>query len=79
MNDEWVIALDNSRYGGIVLDDDYEQGVATSIAHQMMMETNSRVDVLGLQNRTAGFHPSVDNLPPNKEQIIEKVRSIVNV
>lgn len=79
MEYDWITALHNSKYGGLVLDDDYEQGVATNIAHQMMMKTNSRVHVLGLQNRTAGFHPSVDNLPPTKEQIIEKVRSICNV
>ena len=79
METEWKIALDNSKYGGIVLDDDYTQGVATSIAHQMMMDTNSKVDVMGLRNRTAGFHPDVDNLPPSKADIIKKVKEMCNV
>ena len=79
METEWKIALDNSKYGGIVLDDDYTQGVATSIAHQMMMGTNSKDDVMGLKNRTAGFHPDVDNLPPSKADIIKKVKEMCNV
>ena len=75
---EWKNALDNSKYGGIVLDDDYEQGVASSIAHKMMLDSNKKVHTLCLDNRTAGFHKSVDNLPPSSEKIIEKVMEIKN-
>ena len=74
---EWRNILNSSKYGGIVLDDDYEEGVASSIAHTMMLESNSRVETLCLQNRTAGFYPSVDNLPPNKEQIKKKILSMM--
>ena len=79
MQSDWKIALDNSKYGGIVFDDDYAQGVATSIAHQMMMESDSKVEAMGLKNRTAGFHPDVDNLPPSKEDIVDRVKRICNV
>ena len=79
---EWITALENSKFGGIVLDDDYEEGVASSVAHDLMMEASTKwsskkVHTLGLSHRTAGFHPSVDNLPPSKEQIIQRVLEII--
>jgi len=67
----------NSKYGGIVLDDDYEQGVASSIAQRMMINSNKKVYTMGLEHRTAGFQPSVDNLPPTATQIINKIKEIV--
>ena len=76
--DEWKRCLNNSKYGGIVLDDDYEQGVASSIAHRMMIDSNKKVYTMGLQHRTAGFHPDKDNLPPISNHIISKIRNIIN-
>jgi pyruvate/2-oxoglutarate/acetoin dehydrogenase E1 component len=76
---EWIAVLKNSKYGGLVLDDDYEQGVATNMAHKLMLKSGSPVDVLCIGNKTAGFYPSVDNLPPTAEEIVEKVRSMINV
>jgi len=76
---QWQAALNNSKYGGIVLDDDYAQGAASSIAHTMMMNSNKKVDTMGLRHRTAGFHIDVDNLPPSTEEIIAKVKEICNV
>ena len=76
--DEWKEYLDNSKYGGIVLDDDYEQGVASSIAHRMMIKSNKKVYTLGLDHRTAGFHSSVDNLPPSPEKIVNLVERIIS-
>ena len=43
----------------------------------MMMEVDKKVRVMGLENRSAGFHKTVDNLPPNKDQIIEKIMNII--
>ena len=62
----------------MVLDDDYEEGVASSIAHTMMISANKKVHTMGLDHRTAGFHPDVDNLPPAPEAIAEKVKLIIN-
>tara|TARA_R110002051_G_scaffold284135_1_gene346172 strand:+ start:4752 stop:5609 length:858 start_codon:yes stop_codon:yes gene_type:complete len=76
---EWSQALQNSKYGGVVLDDDYEQGAASSIAHTMMMQINRKVRTLCLENRTAGFYPAVDNLPPSAEKITIKVKEYCNV
>tara|TARA_Y100000296_G_scaffold67338_1_gene79915 strand:- start:1574 stop:2485 length:912 start_codon:yes stop_codon:yes gene_type:complete len=76
--DEWREYLDNSKYGGLVLDDDYEQGVASSIAHRMMIKSKKKVYTLGLDHRTAGFHSSVDNLPPSPEKIVNLVERIIS-
>lgn len=76
---EWKDALESSKHGGIVLDDDYEEGAASSIAHRMMIGSNKKVHTLCLRHRTAGFHPTVDNLPPNKDEIIKKIKEICNV
>jgi len=76
--DLWGKILKNSRCGGIVLDDDYEDGVSKSLAHKMMLETNKNVYTLGLENRTAGFHKKVDNLPPSAEKIVSYVMNLMN-
>ena len=76
--DEWKDCLNNSKHGGLVLDDDYEQGVASSIAHEMMIKSDKKVYTLGLDHRTAGFHQSTDNLPPSSEKIVNKVMDIIN-
>ena len=65
VKDPWKECLNSSKYGGLVLDDDYQDGVSRSIAHQLMLESNKKVFTLGLEDRTAGFHRNVDNLPPN--------------
>ncbi len=76
---EWTKALNNSKFGGIVLDDDYEEGAASSIAHRIMMESNKKVRTMCLEHRTAGFYPTVDNLPPSAEKIYREVRKMCNV
>ena len=75
----WIDALKNSKFGGVLLDDDYEEGAASSIAHKMMLDSNQPVRTLCIEHRTAGFYPSVDNLPPNKEKIISFVKEVCNV
>ena len=76
--EKWRKYLNQSKFGGMVLDDDYEEGVASSIAHTMMISSNKKVYTLGLEHRTAGFHPDVDNLPPSPEAIAAKVKSIIS-
>ena len=77
IENNWKIALDNSKYGGLVTDDDYVEGTASSIANELSLVTGKKVYTLGLEPRTAGFHPSVDNLPPRAEQILEKLKQII--
>ena len=76
--DRWQKALNNSKYGGLVLDDDYVDGVAKNIACEMMLKSNKKVYSLGLENRSAGFDPKVDNLPPSPEKIVGYVLKIIN-
>ncbi len=66
--------LSMSRHGGIVLDDDYVGGAASDIAMQLHTLTGARMRVLGLKDRTAGFGPRMDNLPPSVERIKAFVR-----
>ncbi len=70
-------SLQNSTHGGVVIDTDYENGVSKCIAHDMMMATDKKVRVMGLEERTAGFAPHLDNLPPSPEKICQYVRKIV--
>ena len=73
---EWVESLKNSRFGGLVTDDDYVEGAASSIANELSLASRKSVWTLGLEPRTAGFHPTVDNLPPSAEKIVEKLKQI---
>ena len=74
---EWENAVKSSKFGGLVLDDDYPQGVATNLAYEMMKKTGKKIDVLGLKNKSAGFSKATDNLPPSYLEIVEKVEEIV--
>ncbi|MDO8514689.1 MAG: hypothetical protein Q7S50_04045 [bacterium] len=70
-------ALASSRYGGLVLDGDFEDGVVKTIAHDINSETGASMHVLGLEERTAGYAPHLDNPAPSAERICETVRKIV--
>ena len=74
----WVQALNNSTYGGLVTDDDFVEGTASSIANELNLATSKKVYTLGLEAKTAGFYPNVDNLPPTAEKILEKLKQIKN-
>jgi len=74
IQNDWIKALKNSKYGGMVTDDDYTEGVASSIANELSLATNKPVHTLGLEPKTAGFHPDVDNLPPTAEKILNKLK-----
>jgi|MDTG01.1.fsa_nt_gb pyruvate/2-oxoglutarate/acetoin dehydrogenase E1 component len=63
---------------GLVLDDDFTNGVAKSIAFDLGKTAGARMDVLGLLDRTAGFDKKVDNLPPNEIDIEKKVIDILS-
>jgi len=69
-------ALKRARYG-IVLDDDYVDGIAKSLAFDLSKGTASEMYVMGLKDKSAGFYPQVDNLPPSKDEIIAKIKEIL--
>lgn len=69
--------LENSTHGGLILDTDYENGVSKCLAYDMMMQSSKKVRVLGLEERTAGFAPYLDNLPPSTKRIVNFVKNII--
>ena len=75
---EWERAIIKSKFGGIVLDDDFTQGVASNLAFELMKKTGKNFDVMGLKNKSAGFSKSTDNLPPNSKEISKKIKEIIN-
>ena len=75
---EWEIAVKNSKCGGIVLDDDYTQGVASNLAYELMKKTEKKFEVMGLKDKSAGFSTSTDNLPPSCKEIVIKAKEIIN-
>lgn len=70
-------SLANSKYGGLILDGDYTEGVAKCLAYDLMHEYDKKIYALGLEQRTAGFAPQCDNLPPPPEKICNYVKSII--
>lgn len=71
-------ALASSRLRGLVLDGDFPNGVAKQIAFDIMNAIpGARIDVLALDDRTAGFAPFADNLPPTAARISEKVKHML--
>ena len=70
-------SLIDSKFGGIVLDDDYVNGIAKNIAHDLNLMTNKIVNVIGLKDKSAGFYPQVDNLPPNSNEIRSFIYKII--
>ena len=55
----------------------YVDGILRILAHQINEKTKKPVSVLGLDDKTAGHHKKVDNLPPNELKIIERVKIII--
>ena len=74
---KYINALKNSKFGGIVIDDDYEAGVAKSIANDINLKTNKPIYTMGLKNKSAGFHFNTDNLPPTAEEIFKNIINII--
>tara|TARA_Y100000817_G_scaffold310745_1_gene301856 strand:- start:452 stop:1372 length:921 start_codon:yes stop_codon:yes gene_type:complete len=75
---DWEKAVLKSKFGGIVLDDDYTDGVASNLAYQLIKRTKKNFEVMGLKDRSAGFSKNTDNLPPSVQEIITKCKEIIN-
>jgi transketolase C-terminal domain/subunit len=73
LNINAIEIIKKSKFGMCVLDDDYVDGIAKSIALDLAHKTNVIPKTLGLKNKSAGFSSKHDNLPPNKDEIIKFV------
>ncbi|MDP3921276.1 MAG: transketolase C-terminal domain-containing protein [Candidatus Omnitrophota bacterium] len=63
---------------GLVLDSDFEiSGPSRSIAHELMLKTSVPVHTLGLEDRSAGFAPHLDNGTPTVARILAKIRNLI--
>lgn len=76
VNEKIVDFLSNSKFG-LVLDGDFENGVAKNLAYEIMHRTGKKVFALGLEDKTAGFAPHLDNVPPTPEKICDHVKNIL--
>ena len=76
---KWIETLNKSKFGGIILDDDYTQGIAESLAYKLLEKSNSNVKIkaVGLKNKSAGFSKEADNLPPNKNELIKIIKDML--
>lgn len=64
---------------GVVVDSDFEiSGPSRSIAFELMHATSAPVHALGLEDRTAGFAPHLDNGTPTTERIHKGIRTLVS-
>lgn len=79
IQEDQIDNLKKSKYGGIVLDDDYPNGIAKQIAYELMIKSGKPVRVLCIKEKSAGFQPHNDNLPPSSEEIIQEVNKIKNL
>ena len=73
-----INAIKNSRFGGLLLDDDYVDGISNSLANKINLITSKKIHTMGLKNKTAGAHKKIDNLPPSYKEIIKKINNIIN-
>lgn len=63
---------------GLVIDSDFEiAGPSRSIAYELMLASSVPVYALGLEDRTAGFAPHLDNPTPSVEKIFKHVKALV--
>ena len=72
-----ILNLQKSKHGGIVIDDDYTNGIAKSIANDLSLKAKKYVSTMGLQDKTAGTGKNLDNLPPNANQIVKNIKKII--
>jgi acetoin:2,6-dichlorophenolindophenol oxidoreductase subunit beta len=63
---------------GLVIDTDFEiGGPSRGLAHELMLSTSMPVHALGLEERSAGFAPHLDNKTPTPERICKRIKSIL--
>lgn len=72
-----IDCLKNSKYGGMVIDDDYRDGVAKNIANDLSLKSKKLVTSMGLKDRTAGTGKNLDNLPPSAIEIVREIKKIL--
>lgn len=75
----WIAVLKKSKFGAIVIDDDYSNGVSKSLANDLSIKSNKIIYTLGLKEKSAGFSKFSDNLPPSYKEIIKEIKKILKI
>ena len=57
-------------------DNDYVDGIIRTLAHKINEQTNKKVYVLGLKDKSAGYTLATSNFPPTASEIINKIKTI---
>jgi len=78
VKDFMKISLQKSKFGGIVIDGDYENAAAKCISYDLMHASKKPVYALGLEERSAGFAAFNDNIAPTTERIYIKVKEVID-
>ncbi len=73
-----LFALRYSKYGGMVLDDDYPNGIAKQAAYELMIQTGKTVTAHGIREDVAGFQPSYDNIPLSASEICYLIKNRIH-
>lgn len=72
-----MIASLRKTGGGLVVDSDYAVcGASQSIAYTLMLASGVPVRAMGLEDRTSGFSPHLDNPTPPPERIAATIRGL---
>ena len=74
---KWINAIRTTKYGVLMTDNDYKDGILRILAHKINEKTNKKIYLMGLEDKSAGHHSKVDNLPPNVNAIKKKVLEII--
>ena len=74
---KWIEAINSTKHGVLMTDNDYKDGILRTLAHKINESTKKTINVMGLDDRTAGHHRKADNLPPDVLAIKQKVLEII--
>ena len=74
---KWITAIKNSKYGVLMTDNDYVDGILRILAHKINEKTDRMIHVMGLKDKSAGYTKETSNFPPSDMEIVNKVRNII--
>tara|TARA_B100001123_G_C15328642_1_gene1030446 strand:+ start:2824 stop:3729 length:906 start_codon:yes stop_codon:yes gene_type:complete len=74
---KWIQSINKSKIS-FIFDDDYSDGIASTLAYKLMSKSNKKVVPYGLKDKSAGFSKERDNLPPSATEIVRLVKKYFN-
>ncbi len=77
MKDRAAAMIKAAGYGLVVDSAPTICGAATQIAYELMLETGCPVKALGMEDRSSGIAPGLENITPSAERIAEAARELL--